>query len=86
MITQWALLGRYEGLPIIPVDTVIADFFPTMKRDYFLRKVAEGAIALPLVKMEASQKGAKGVHIADLAAYIDARHAMATAEHNRMHH
>lgn len=86
MDTQWLLAGRYQGLPIIPVDTLIKDFFPTMTRPYFLRKIAEGAIALPLVKMEASSKGAKGVHLSDLATYIDQRHAEATAAHNRMHH
>lgn len=86
MDTQWLLAGRYQGLPIIPVDTVIKDFFAPMKRDYFLRKIADGSLPLPLVKMEASSKGAKGVHIADLAAYLDARHAEATAVHNRMHY
>ena len=30
-------------------------------------------IPIPLVRIEASQKSAKGVHLADLAEYLDAR-------------
>ena len=32
-----------------------------------------GEIAIPLVRMEASQKCAKGVYLLDLAKYLDAR-------------
>jgi hypothetical protein len=32
-----------------------------------------GDIAIPLVRMESSQKCAKGVHLLDLAKYLDAR-------------
>lgn len=85
MKTDFMLFARYEGKPIIPVETVIADFFPNLKRDVFLRKIADGEIALPLVRMEASQKAAKGIHIADLAAYIDARHEEALAEFRHFH-
>lgn len=37
-------------------------------------KVAKGEINLPLVWMESSKKGARGVHLNDLAAYIDDQH------------
>jgi hypothetical protein len=43
-------------------------------------KIALGEIALPLVRIEKSQKSAKGVHIQDLADYIDARRAEARKE------
>ena len=85
MNTQWMLMGRYNGMPIVPVDTVIRDFFPSMNRETFLRKVADGVIALPLVRMEASQKSAKGVYLTDLAAYIDRRRDEALADFHRFH-
>jgi hypothetical protein len=36
-----------------------------------LRKVLVGEISLPIVRIEGSQKAAKGIHINDLAAYLD---------------
>ena len=41
----------------------------------FICKINEGQLALPLVRMEDSQKSAKGVHLQDLADYLDARRA-----------
>lgn len=39
-----------------------------------------GEIALPIVRIEASQKASKGVHIGDLADWIDRRRAEAQRE------
>ncbi|ABN77125.1 pyocin activator PrtN family protein [Cereibacter sphaeroides] len=83
--TEWFLLARYQGLPIIPVDRVIADFFPGLSKAVFLRKILDGSIKLPVVRMEASQKGAKGIQLSDLARYIDERHEEATRDFQRMH-
>lgn len=71
--TAFLLLARYDALPVIPIATVAADFFPHLGVQKLLRKIAAGDIALPLVRMEGSAKTAKGVHLQDLAAYIDAR-------------
>jgi hypothetical protein len=38
-----------------------------------VQKISAGEIAIPLVRIEASQKCAKGVHLTDLASYLDAR-------------
>ncbi len=43
----------------------------TPERRKFLRKVLMGEIELPIVRMEGSQKTAKGVHAADVAADLD---------------
>ncbi|MFM0224845.1 pyocin activator PrtN family protein [Paraburkholderia dipogonis] len=80
MKTTFILLAQYEGLAIIPADRVCEDYFAPLKPVNFLRKIAAGEIKLPLVRMEVSQKGARGVHVADLAAYIDARRAEAVNE------
>jgi hypothetical protein len=59
------------GTPIISLAAVCRDFFPHLSPEKFLRKTLAGEISLPVVRMEASQKAAKGVHINDLAAYLD---------------
>lgn len=77
------LQGRYDHMPIIPVKTVASDFFGHDTRT-FLRKVESGDIPLPVVKMEASQKSAKGIHIEDLAQYVDIKRLEAKREYDRI--
>ena len=84
MKTVWLLMARYDGLPIIPVDQVCKDFFAPMTLAKFIDKVNHGEIALPLVRMTDSQKGARGVHLADLAKYIDSRREAAAKELNAL--
>jgi Pyocin activator protein PrtN len=70
MKTSMILLAQYE-LAVIPIELVCRDYFH-MTPEKFLRKVLAGEIALPIVRMDnSSQKTAKGVHVTDLAAYID---------------
>jgi hypothetical protein len=71
MNTIFLLMARYEGLPIIPVETVCRDFFRHLTEEKFLRKTLTGEIPLPVVRMESSQKAARGVHLVDLATYLD---------------
>lgn len=71
MNTIWLLMARYEGLAVVPVEKVCADFFAPLTLDQFLRKTQAGEIALPVVRMYGSQKAAKGVHINDLAMFLD---------------
>jgi hypothetical protein len=80
MDTQFLLLARYDARAIIPIETVCNDFFAHLSPQKLLIKVDKGEIALPIVRMETSQKSAKGVHISDLAAWIDARRAVAQHE------
>ena len=56
---------------------------PTLQdqTDKFIRKLSVGDIRLPLICIDASsQKSAKGVHILDLAQYIDNRREAAFKE------
>lgn len=78
--TAFLLMAQYNGAAIIPVATVCRDYFSHLTPDKFLRKVGAGEIALPVVRIEASQKCAKGVHLADLAAYLDERRLAAVRE------
>lgn len=77
--TAFMLMAMYSGRPVIPADDVARDFFE-LSTEKFIRKVSSGHIALPLIRMEASQKCAKGVHLNDLAAYLDMRRDAAVKE------
>lgn len=80
MNTAFLLMAQFDGLAVIPAETVCAHYFPHLKPDQFLRKVGSGEIKLPLVRAETSQKSAKGVHLQDLADYLDGRRAAAQKE------
>lgn len=85
MKTAYILAAQYE-LAVIPVDVVARDYFGGLDKDTFLRKVGAGEIRLPVIRMEEmSQKGARGVHVEDLAALIDQRRAAAMKEMRQLH-
>lgn len=85
MNTALLLMARYEARAVIPVDLVVRDYFQHLSAEKFVRKCSAGEIKLPLVRIEAgSQKCAKGVHLQDLAQYIDARRAAAVKEAEAM--
>lgn len=74
-------MAQYDGMAVIPADRVVKDYFPHLDRVKFLRKVNAGEIKLPVVRAESnSQKAARGVHIQDLADYLDQRRADAVKE------
>lgn len=81
MNTAFLLMARYNAMPVIPAETVRQDFFPHLSKEVFLRKAATRDIGLPLVRTDVqSQKGARGVHLQDLADYIDKRREAARKE------
>lgn len=85
MNTAFLLMAQYNGQAIIPVAHVVRDYFQHLTADNFVRKVALGEIKLPLVRIEAgTQKAAKGVHLVDLANYIDERRKAAAKEAEQM--
>jgi hypothetical protein len=74
-------MAQYNAQAVIPVGTVVRDYFPHLSVDKFLRKVAVGDINIPLLRIESgSQKAARGVHLTDLASYLDTRRAAAVKE------
>lgn len=81
MNTAFLLMAQYDAQAVIPVDKVVRDYFSHLTTDKFLRKVSMGEIKIPLLRIEAgSQKAAKGVHLNDLAQYLDERRAAAVKE------
>ncbi|WP_054888456.1 pyocin activator PrtN family protein [Pseudomonas sp. NBRC 111118] len=75
MKTTFLLLAQYDGMVVIPLERVCSDYFPHLSIEKLKGKIARGEIRLPLISIEKSQKAARGVHIGDLAEYIDARRA-----------
>lgn len=80
MNTVFLLMAQYGATAVVPVEFVCRDYFSHLTVPQFVRKVSVGVIAIPLVRMERSKKAAKGVHIQDLANYIDERRAAAVKE------
>jgi hypothetical protein len=84
MKTVFLLLAQYDATAVVPIDLVCRDFFPHLSTDKLIRKISIGEVKLPMIRMERSAKSAKGVHIQDLADYIDARRAEAIKELDQM--
>ena len=84
MNTAFLLMAQYNGQAIIPLERVCADYFSHLTPEKMKLKVAAGQIDLTLVPMESSQKSARGVHLSDLADYLDVQRTKAKAEHERL--
>lgn len=85
MNTAFLLMAQYDAKAVIPVATVVKDYFPHLTTENFVRKVTLGDINIPLVRIEpGSQKCAKGVHLNDLAKYLDDRRAAAVKEAHQL--
>lgn len=80
MNTAFLLLAQYDGQAVIPIDLVCRDYFSHLTPVKLIAKISCGDIAIPLVRIESSQKCAKGVHLQDLALYLDARTEAARRE------
>jgi len=82
--TAFLLMAQYNGKAIIPLADVCRDYFSHLTPGKLVRKVITGQIPLPIVHIERSQKSAKGVHLQDLADYLDKRQAEAIKEYTQL--
>ncbi len=80
MKTIFILLAQYDGRAVIPVEIACKDYFCHLNATGLVGKITRGEIALPLVRMDTGQKAARGVHVSDLANWIDARREAAVKE------
>lgn len=85
MDTRFLLMARYDALPIIPVEQIRSNFFNHLSLNKFLRKLNDRTIALPVVRIEESQKSQKGVYIDHLADFLDKKRDQALREHLNFH-
>lgn len=84
MNTLFLLMAQYDGRAVIPIDRVCADYMH-LTVEKFKRKRLEGEIDIPVVRLGAdSQKAALGIHLKDLAEYIDRQRDKAAKEQNQL--
>jgi hypothetical protein len=84
MNTTFLLMAQYGGKAIIPVEQACEDYFSHLNPTKLVQKLSTGEIAIPLVRIEASQKCAKGIYLVDLAKYLDLRIEAARKELSAM--
>ena len=84
MNTRFYLMSEFDGRAVIPLELVRERYFSHLTAPKLAAKIERGEIALPLIRIEASQKAARGVHIDDLAQWIDARREEARREMKAM--
>lgn len=85
MNTLFLLMAQYNGQAVIPLATVCADYITHLTPEKLQRKVMAGEIDLPITRMEGSQKAARGVHVQDLAKYLDEQRRKAVIENDKLH-
>jgi hypothetical protein len=78
--TAFLLMVQYNGAAVIPLEMVCRDYFRHLTVEKLLRKILVGEIALPVLRIEKSQKAARGVHLSDLADYLDKQREAALKE------
>ena len=84
MNTLSLLMAQYDGKAVIPLDRVCIDYMH-LTVEKFKRKRLDGEIDIPVVRLGAdSQKAALGVHLKDLADYIDRQRNKAMKEQNQL--
>jgi hypothetical protein len=82
--TLYLLMAQYSGKTVVPIDQVCRDFFGHLTVEKLLRKALRGDLPLPILRIETSQKAQRGVHLVDLAAYIDKRRVAAIKERDQL--
>ncbi len=84
MNTLFLLMAQYEGQAVIPISRVCADYM-NLTVEKFKQKQLSGEIDIPVIRLGAqSQKAGLGIHLKDLADYIDRQRSRATEENDRL--
>jgi hypothetical protein len=83
--TAFLLMAQYNGRAIVPLEEVCRDYFSHLTPEKLLRKVLTGEIEIPIIRIEHNQKSAKGIHLQDLADYLDKQRAEAIKNLRQLH-
>lgn len=84
MNTLFLLMAQYGGQAVIPLSRVCADYMNLTVEKFKLKQMT-GEIDIPVIRLGAnSQKAALGVHLKDLAEYIDRQRDKATKEQAKL--
>lgn len=80
MNTLFLLMAQYSGQAVIPLSQVCADYMG-LTVEKFKAKQLSGEIPIPIIRLGANtQKAALGVHLKDLADYIDRQRESAISD------
>ncbi|WP_262136106.1 pyocin activator PrtN family protein [Pseudomonas sp. Marseille-Q5117] len=80
MNTLFLLMAQYDGQAVIPLNRLCADYMG-LTVEKFKAKQLSGEIKIPIVRLGPNtQKAALGVHLKDLAEYIDRQRERAICE------
>lgn len=80
MKTSLILMAQYDGRAIVPLWEICRDYFTHLTPDAFVERAKSGEIQIPIVYMDDGRRTPRGVHLADLATYIERRAKSARAE------
>lgn len=84
MNTLFFLMAQYGGKVVIPLNQVCSDYMG-LTVEKFKTKQLCGEIKIPIVRLGANtQKAALGIHIKDLAEYIDLQREKAIRESTQL--
>ena len=84
MNTLFLLMAQYSGQAVIPLSQVCTDYMG-LTVEKFKTKQLSGEINIPIVRLGANtQKAALGIHLKDLAEYIDRQREKAVREANQI--
>ncbi|WP_433898220.1 pyocin activator PrtN family protein [Pseudomonas sp. PSE1(2024)] len=84
MNTLFLLMAQYSGQAVIPLSQVCTDYMG-LTVEKFKSKCLSGEIEIPITRLGAnSQKASLGIHIQDLAEYIDRQRTKATEEQKKL--
>lgn len=84
MNTLFLLMAQYQGQAVIPLERVCEDYMH-LTVEKFKRKRLDGEIDIPVIRLGANtQKAALGIHLNDLANYIDRQREKASKEQNQL--
>lgn len=84
MNTLFLLMAQYDGKAVIPIDVVCRDYLNITVEKFKLKRF-RGEIDIPIMRLGTqSQKAALGIHLNDLAEYIDRQRELATTEQKKL--
>lgn len=84
MNTLFLLMAQYNAQAVIPLDKVCSDYM-NLTVEKFKSKRLSGEIDIPITRLGAqSQKAGLGIHLSDLANYIDRQRELAITEQNKL--
>lgn len=78
-----ALLIRY-GSPVVPLETIVNDFFTHMKIEDANRRANKLDLPFPVFKSENTKKAKWMVNLVQLGAYLDQQSQIALQDHKAM--